>query len=157
MAGTLGGVAMGGGIDLVRSYALERQRQRADKRSTVRRSLLTLLNSIDDLQAEMADIPRLGRRHERAQSAFAAALPNASFALNRVFQRIAQPNLPAILARTHDAMNRVLLDLPDELLRPMTPVAELLRDWRPADTQWSEQWSTSVNALRIEARRFLAQ
>jgi hypothetical protein len=105
----------------------------------------------------MADIPRLGRRHERAQSVFAVALPNASFALNRVFQRIAQPNLPAILARTHDAMNRVLLDLSDELLRPMTPVAELLRDRRPADAEWSERWSTSVNALRIEARRFLAQ
>jgi hypothetical protein len=28
---TLGGGALGGGIDLVRSYALERQRQRADK------------------------------------------------------------------------------------------------------------------------------
>jgi len=156
VAGTLAGVVVGGAIDLGRSVALERRQERADQCSRNRASLLALLNALDDLQNELSDIPQPGYRHDIGHAAFAAILPNASFTLDRMWRRLAQPNLPSIVSRAQDAMNRAILELPEEMLDPIAPVAELLRDWKPQDMAWSDRWTRSVTDLRVRAREFVS-
>jgi hypothetical protein len=147
VAGLVGGVVGAGGAIWV---------WRAERAENRRRELATALRlfqtSADLLAAELRRLTPPGAVAKRVADAMHSRRTTLDWLASPLTERVS-PRALQLQDRYADAMNRLLAVAPQDSLKLIEGVNQMISGWTPGDTGWDEEWERQRVELSQYVRR----
>jgi hypothetical protein len=147
-ASTLGGVAIGGVIDGVRSRLERRERERDE----LERRLAAFLTALNDLEVELRALPKQGRRSKLVNQWLASRAPSVDFFFGQLARFLLGRPLYAAMSAFQRAANSLVLAMPREILFALEQVGERMGDFEDRGPEFFDRLQAAKEDLLVVGR-----